>query len=380
MSRPGAAAAALAALVLGGCGYGEGSFADYPGFAAYYAANPPTASAPDAEERALLARHRPRIFLPEGNEGPIDFYRDYVAHGTLVDENGGTLSERVTPELLNAVRGTLAVFTHEPPGTPPRPVVYGRVDRERFELGGRTRDFTFLTYTLVFRHSGIAAGVTGLPAFALELVGDLDDWHQLDHYVSLVLALDEELRPRVATFQHHNYMRSHVLGEADGPGRLRLPPDGRLAVDVAVRSNELYPHRPGRTERRAAPFLSPRFVRYLVDGGRRPLMAAPDVTDPEREIDPPLAFLPPADAFYTFRGWLGERRLLPGRDGPPGADFRTLPALMPRGVQIAAFHWWEGDRDYAAWVGERGRELWREGSLAGIGPFRDRLAAMLDAP
>ena len=252
------------------------------------------------------------------------------------------------------MRTTLSSFTHAPPGTPPRPVVYGRVDRERFELGGRIRAFTFLTYTLVFRHSGLPAGLTGVRELALGVVADLDDWHQLDHYTALTLALDEDLRPRAALFQQHNYLRTYVLGQGEGPGLLVLPADGRLAIDVAIRSNELYPHRPDRTERRAVSFLDPATARYLVLGEAKPPLAAPDVTDPDREIDLPLTYLPPSDAFYVFRGWLGERRTLPGRDGPPGADFNTLPALKDRWMQMIAFHWWEGDRKFVDWIGAAG--------------------------
>lgn len=367
----------LAVLIApGGCAPDRSTFADFPGFAAYYARHPPLTTTPTARERELLERHRPRVFLARGAEGPIDFYRDYIAHGILRDEHGKILAREVGPERLNSVRHTLASFTHVPPGTPPRPAVYGRVDRERFELAGRARAFTFLTYTLVFRHSGIPAGLTGVRELALGVVADLDDWHQLDHYTALTLALDEDLRPRAALFQQHNYMRSYVLAESEGPGFLVLPPDGRLAIDVAVRSNELYPHRPGRAERRAVSFLDPATARYLVLGEAKPSLAASDVTDPAREIDPPLAYLAPSDAFYTFRGWLGERRRLPGRDGPPGADFNTLPALKERWMQMIVFHWWEGDRAFVERISAADGGL-RGYSQQAIEAFARRFAARL---
>ena len=66
------------------------------------------------------------------------------------------------------------------------------------------------------------------------------------------------------------------------------------------------------------------------------------VTDPQRELDYDLAFLPPSDAFYTFRGFLGERRRLPGRDGPPGALYNTLPAYKPLDRQLVMGYWREG--------------------------------------
>ena len=76
-----------------------------------------------------------------------------------------------------------------------------------------------------------------------------------------------------------------------------LPADERIAIDVAIRSIPISPH-----------------------GA-------------------------PSDAFYTFKGFLGARRKLPGRDGPPGADFNTLPALKPLASQLLMGFWREGDRD-----------------------------------
>ena len=72
-------------------------------------------------------------------------------------------------------------------------------------------------------------------------------------------------------------------------------------------------------------------------------MSADDVTDPDRTVAYELAFLPGADAFYTFHGYLGERRLLPGRDGPPGARYNTLPQLKPLPAQILGGYWREGN-------------------------------------
>ncbi len=115
---------------------------------------------------------------------------------------------------------------------------------------------------------------------------------------------------------------------------------------MAIRSNELYPHQSVRTRRRAVSFLSPESAGYLVNGDDPPWLAADDITEPAREIEPELVFLPPSDAFYVFQGWLGERRRLPGRDGPPGADYNTLPAFKDRAAQLTAFYWHEGDLDY----------------------------------
>lgn len=105
-----------------------------------------------------------------------------------------------------------------------------------------------------------------------------------------------------------------------------------------MRSNEFYPHKAERTHHRAASFLSPDTVAYLVTGQDRPFRVADDITDPAVGIDYELRFPPPADAVYTFKGFLGEKRLLPGRSGPPGADYNTLPAYKPLHRQMIAFH------------------------------------------
>ena len=45
------------------------NFSQYPGFAEYFAANPPAAAAGPAD-RALARRHAPRFHLPAGHEVP----------------------------------------------------------------------------------------------------------------------------------------------------------------------------------------------------------------------------------------------------------------------------------------------------------------------
>jgi hypothetical protein len=376
--------AIAAALILAACD-GDSPFSQYPGFAEWYAAHPPSEQLPGAAEQALLARYRPRVFLPAGNEGPIDFYRDYVAEGQLFDGAGRLISAAVTPELLNASkRDPKVVFVHMPSGAAPRPVIYGRIDRADLELPGCAAPLpvTFLTYNLVFRHSGLPAGLPEWQAIPLELVANLDDWHQLDHYTALTLALapvgkeaGKDLAPFAVTFQQHNYERTYVLADRDGPGSLVLPPDGRLRIDVAERSNELYPHRPGRVQRRAVAFMSPKTARYLVEGVDAPWLAADDITEPVRTIVPELRFLPPADAFYVFQGRLGAHRLLPGRDGPPGADYNTLPAFKSKATQLALAYWTEDDRDYLARLGE----LFAGGRprTVALAPFAARLARAL---
>jgi hypothetical protein len=305
------------------------NFSQYPGFDAYVAAHPPLDSLPDQLEQALLRKHAPRFFVADGEEGPIGFYQDYIAQGRL--EAAGKTLRKVTREILNAYKDDPhAVFTHEPEAVTPTPVVLGRIDR--------TEKFTVLTYHAVFRKSGLPAGLSRWQWLLAALLGDPRDWHQLDHYTAAFLFLDSRMLPAALMVQQHNYQRSYLFGET-----VTLPADGRVMIDVAIGSNELYPHQPGRRGRRAVSFLTPAMLRYMLDGERKPWQVADDVTDPSREVAYRLEFLPPSDAFYTFKGFLGERRALPGRDGPPGAQYNTLPALKPLETQLALGYWRDGN-------------------------------------
>ena len=319
----------------------DANFSQFPGFTEYFSKNPPRDVLPGAEERELLIRHRPRFFLPDGHEGPISFYGDYVAQGVLRTLDGAVISDAVTPELLNRMRDDPQVeFEHVPDAAVvPRPVVFARIDRDEIDLGdGTPKPLTFLTYHAVFRHSGLAAGLLGWQIILAGSFGDLDDWHQLDHYTAASLVLDESGTPIALLVQQHNNQRTYLLGEG-----YTLPNDGRPALDVAIRSNELYPHASGRRNHKAVRFPGANEMKYLLGLTGRPFISADDITDPVREASYELRFLPPADAFYTFKGFLGVRRMLPGRSGPPGADYNTLPELKPWRRQLLAGYWRPGN-------------------------------------
>lgn len=390
MPRPAPIVASLAAAFLLACALPaqarDTSFSQYPGWAEWRAANPPRATPASAAEQALLERHRPRFFLPPGHDGPIDFYRDYVGSGHLTP-HGGERIEPVTREVLNAHKhDPRAVFVHRPRATAAagRPVVYARLDEADVDAGeAGVQRYAFLTYHAVFRRSGLPAGLEGFRAFALGLAGDLDDWHQLDHYTAATLVLDARRCPVALMLQQHNYLRTHLYGESLAP-----PPDGRPAVDVAIRSNELYPHARERRRHRAVNFLTPGNLRYLMGFAPAPWNTADDITEGAREADYTLAFLPHEDAFYVFQGFLGERRSLPGRDGPPGADYNTLPELKPLARQLLSGYWREGNRedlarleatwtkpdDARAFVAAQGAALGR--TLAARGGCRTALARL----
>jgi hypothetical protein len=330
------------------CAQSSGNFSQQPGFASHFAAHPRRSTAATDDERALLQRYRPRLWLPAGHAGPIDFYGDYIAHGTLIAGDGRTQDSPVDRALLNRLKSDPgAVFTHKPCAdcTPPRAVVFGRVDTAPVPMGdGSERLFTFLTYHVVFRHSGVLADLAPWQSWPMRLVADLDDWHQLDHYTAATVILTDNATPVALMLQQHNGQRTHVFGETVDGQRVDWPADGRVPIDVALRSNELYPHRAGRHDRRAVRFVDADALGYLIGLGPPSMFSSHDITEPALEGDYELGFLPPDDAFYSFAGYLGERRALPGRDGPPGADYNTWPTLKPLGLQLLSGYWREGNR------------------------------------
>lgn len=369
-----------ASVLLSACGLRQESFSQYPGFDTWYAANPPSTKLPSIADQALLEQHQPRLFIAHGSGRPIRFYEDYIAHGHLTDSQGKVLSTEVDQALLNRVRNDPTIsFTHNP--YPTKAIasaaisvakaansteqsnltsnadlvgstdVIARIDRETLPAaaGEPARQLLFLTYHYVFAHSGVAAGIRPWQRGLVKLIADPADWHQLDHYTAVSIVLDEQsLRPLAALLQQHNYLRTWLFASQPGPGRTTLPADGRIKLTAARDSNELYLWREGQQFRRAVPMLSPDNIDWLVFGRDRPWVSADDITDPAIEIAANLRLLAPSDAFFTFKGWLGERRRIKGRDGPPGADFNTLPTLKSRATQLALFWWYEQDEEYVS--------------------------------
>lgn len=310
-------------MALFSCSGGQ-SFSEFPGFIEHFNNYPPSDIEPNASEIALLTKYQPRIFTDVGQPGPIDFYKEYIAKGQLFAD-GKKLTGPATQALLNLHReDPKALFKYlgdyRQQGTP---LVYARIDYENTRYKGSQYDFTFLTYNLVFPVSGILQGLGKIQSAGLAVAGNLNDWHQLDHYVNVSVAVLDE-QAVAMTLQQHNYQTTYLLD----------PQAPDISVDVAMRSNELYPHSSERIYHPAVSFLSADNIEFIVSGKKKPLMAGFDITHGKQEINYELEFLPHTDAFYQFKGSLGKNRLLPGRSGPPGADYATLPGLMPRHVRL----------------------------------------------
>ena len=318
-------------MLASGCSDGA-TFAQRPGFARWFAAHPPDPARPGAADRQRLRAHRPVLRVPEGAPGPLRFYRDYIGAGTLrVD--GRRFDDVDRARLAAHARDPGARFAHRPATAPePRAVGYGRVDRAALPPFGR---LTFLTWHFVFRRSGLPAELPPWQSLTAATFGDRDDWHQLDHYTAATLVLGPREVPLALILQQHNNLRSYWYGRD-----LALADDGRPRLVAALRSNELYPWRGQRRRHRVVRFPAPDNLRWLATGaGERPWTASHDLTRAGDRVDYALRFLPQTDPFYRFRGRLGASRLLPGRDGPPGADYNTLPAFKDRRLQLCALRW-----------------------------------------
>jgi hypothetical protein len=346
----------LLPALMAGCGEnrsGNGTFADYPGFEEYYAdacTEMSIPDPPDETERLLLELYRPRFVLPPGGRHPIDFYRDYLPFAAMVSHSDhSTLHENVTPALLRENRenpDAYLDFRKKPfsgGGGPPAgrtPTVYGRAHRVRVNFpcpGGDTcaRSFIFLKYNITFAVSGLAADLPFGYETALRLMGmDPEDWHELDNYVAVHVVLDEREEPLAVLLAQHNHHRTYLAGR-DIP----LPPDRRMSFDIALRSNEVYPSSDSEEPVRHRTVRWALFMKYLISGEDPPLMRGYDLTVGRRaggrEIPYDLVLLSPCDPFYTAKIMLGEPRAFLGRyigrDGPPGADYYTIPDLLPLG-------------------------------------------------
>ena len=184
--------ATLVGLLLFACVgsiHAHDTFADYPGFKEYYAGRCQKGQPPPVtgdHDKDLLRRYSPRLILPPGGRYPIDFYRDYLPY-TLMRrfEDKAFIKERVTPEDLREYQEDTSVYLDldkkrflasgldqrvgegkEGAFDQRRPVVYGRVYREKVELldensNPHIYDFIFLKHNVVFAISGLPAELPG---------------------------------------------------------------------------------------------------------------------------------------------------------------------------------------------------------------------------
>lgn len=359
------------------------TFADYPGFEEYYGNSceeEGTHARTGKFERELLRRFKPRFILPPGGRYPIDFYRDYLPFTVMRRHaDGEVVADKVTPGILRKNRNNREVYLEfqrgryresgmdrrvgkysMDTGLPDmKPAVYGRVYRERVRFpceneGSCSLDLTFLKYNIIFATSGLASKLPWSYECILTLLGlDPDNWHALDNFVAVHVVLDDDEKPIATLLAQHNHHRAYLIGKD-----MELPPDGRMAFDVALRSNEVYPasYLKEPVEHRVVRWSI--YMKYLLSGEDPPLYRGLDVTRGTNaggvEIDYDLVFLSPCDPLYTAEIMLGEPRsffgIYTGRNGPPGSDYYTIPQLLPLGNLLKFSYLHDGDPEDIALV------------------------------
>jgi hypothetical protein len=351
------------------------TFADYPGFREVYDKKcPDTIPSPaiSDRDRRLLERFSPRFNLPPENYYPVDFYREYLPSTVLRHyPDKRVVADRVTFEVLKryqhnkqfyldfrlrhfqkAVLERRAAERQQHHGIEKRETtVYGRIYREQvsstcLSRGNCTRDLTFLKYNIVFPVSGLPAKLPAGYETLLKALGlNPDDWHELDNFVAVHIVLDEGENPIAVLLNQHEYSRTYMTG-----GDIPLPPDERIVFDIAVRSNEVYPASAAEKPVEHRVIKDIFHLPYLLSGDDPPLVRGHDITrginSGGYEVPYQLVFLSPCDPFYRASIVLGELRPFLGkyigRDGPNGADYYTIPQLLPLGKLLQFSYLTEG--------------------------------------
>jgi len=341
------------------------TFADFPGFDRVYPATC-REQALTPKHQALLEAYRPRFILAPDSTPAVDFYRDYLPYARLRHFSDSSVRinhvDRALLQKVQYIPGYYLDFDYQrfkrEYDSDQIPSVYGRVYTEAvsFPSGSETvnRRLTFLKYNLTFPVSGLPASMNWLSHLLLGLsFMDKVDWHELDHFVAVDVVLDEHDKPIAVILAQHNHHRSYLLGK-----HMQLPPDKRLRFEVARRSNELYPAAASTKTSRHRTIRWTLYMKYLLTGNDPPYFRADDITYSIQAggvaMDYDLTFPSNCDPYYTAKIMLGEPRsflgMYIGRDGPPGADYYTIPELVPQGRLLKSAYLHENDKDDIAIV------------------------------
>jgi hypothetical protein len=353
------------------------TFADYPGFSEYYGekCSDKISLTISDKNRELLERFSPRFILPPENHYPVDFYREYLPFTVLRHHpDNNVVSGMVTFEMLKKYQHNKQFYLdfqlnrfrmagldqraaegEQSLGIEKREtVVYGRIYREQVSFpcspgGNCPRNLTFLKYNIVFPISGLPARLPAGYERFLRIIGlDPDDWHELDNFVAVHIVLDERDNPVAVLLNQHEYSKTYVIGK-DIP----LPPDERITFDIAIRSNEVYPASDAENPVEHRVIKDIFHLPYLLSGDDPPLVRGHDITRGVNaggdEVTYRLLLLSPCDPFYTASIVLGELRpflgYYIGRDGPNGADYYTIPQLLPLGKLLQFSYLTEGEQE-----------------------------------
>jgi len=297
------------------------------------------------EDKLLLQKFRPRIFVAPEGRVPVDFYNFYLPNTVVRDETGAVIKKSPSRSFLKGIERKAGLYLdYQGPDTPCDlngcegyvAVGYGRVYREtavfRLKSGTRQAPVTILKYNFAFTYSGIPAEVGTLKEYLLGLFIDPAKFHELDIHGAIHIILNEKKRPIVMLLAQHNYFRSYVFGK-DIP---LLPVDNRAGVCFALRSNEPYLCPAGTAPARRRTVGNPVNMSYVINNTNRPFLSGTDIVfGPKagaRPVPYQLKFLTRKDPLYVSWIPLGAKEKIFFvssfyRKGPPGMDMNTWPKL-----------------------------------------------------
>lgn len=332
----------------------------------------------DTATRRLLERFKPEIHVAPNSFLPIGFYEDYLPR-TVLKRNGGDVVEKnASPDVLaryHMNRNYYLDYRLSPEQaldlklSNVTPTLYGRIYADTLTVGEREIPLLFLKYSPAFPYSGLPYGNSWGKNMGGWLAGDPWGWHELDIHGAVHVILHAGNRQPIGVLlaQHNNH-RTLLTGPD-----FSWPDSNRVRVSYSVRSNEPYLITETMGSRLERTVGNPSDIPTLFGRSRvRPLSAGHDKivapNDGARKIETRLRLLPHDDPLYTSVMDLGDRLALFGfwdtwyRQGPPGMDYYTHPALKNL-ADLAAFWNIDPDDDRFFSTLEKNAENWRQASF-----------------
>ena len=297
--------------------------------------------ATNEEEKELLQKFLPKVYISQGNLVPIDFYKDYLPKTVLKNSSAKIIDKAISRQKLKSVERE-AGFYLDYQGEykkcltscqTKKRTIYGRVFYEKMQPPKKNKkesaiDFIILKYNLVFPTSGLPQELSWYKNLGLALIGDKEDWHQLDIHGAIQIFIEKKTaKPAILLLAQHNHFRSYIINKD-----VMLPKDNRIAICIAKRSNEPYPC--PEISRHFRTVGNPSNYAYVL-GASAPLFdGGYDLVSARKEsveLNLKLQFLPDKDPLYTSWIELGDKKKLFGiipsffRNGPPGINMNTTP-------------------------------------------------------
>ena len=296
------------------------------------------------EEKKLLQKFLPKIYLSEDSLVPIDFYQEYLPNNVLKNYRGKIIAKKISRTRLKATERTAGYHLDYqgefkkcilPECAKKVRSIYGRVFYENMLPPKKYQNevkipFIVLKYNLVFAASGLPHKMSWYKNFGTALIGDREVWHELDIHGAIQILISKKTGiPEILLLAQHNHFRSYAINKD-----ILLPKDNRIEICIAERSNEPYPCAAENKLFRTVG--NPNKIEFVL-GGKAPFFDGgyDSVKAKQNSVEQKLQlkFLPSRDPLYTSWIALGDKKKIFGiipsffRDAPPGINMNTTPKL-----------------------------------------------------